>query len=244
MYLRKVTHLFGRTHALENQIDEFLDKVTEAGLVFEKAIATYLAEGANETYDSFLDQEQEIESREDVLRRSIESELFARTLIPDLRADVMTMLEDTDGIVNMFQANLFRISIQQPRIPVEFHGDFHDLVETVVKCVESVVSAARAFFRDMSSVRDHAARTIFLESEADKLSTRLQRSVFSSDLPLERMMHVRYFIERIDDIANEAEDLADVGCGFIGGNTNQSKPEPIWKNWKTSCRYFTRCLPC
>ena len=143
------------------------------------------------------------------MRRSIESELFARTLIPDLRADVMTLLEDTDGIVNMFEANLFRISIQQPEIPAEFHPGFRDLVETVIRCVESAVLAARAFFRDMNSVRDHAARTIFLESEADKLSTRLQRSVFSSDLPLERKIHLRYFIERIDDIANEAEDLAD-----------------------------------
>lgn len=209
MYLRKMTHLFGGTRALEDQIDEFFDKVTEAGLVFEKAIGIYLAEGVNGTYDGFLDQEQEIESREDALRRSIESELFARTLIPDLRADVMTMLEDTDGIVNMFQANLFRLSIQQPDIPAEFHSGFRDLTETVIKCVESVVLAARAFFRDMNAVRDHATLTIFLESEADKLSTRLQRSVFSSDLPLERKMHIRYFIERIDDIANEAEDLAD-----------------------------------
>ena len=209
MYLRKITHLFSGTRALENQIGEFLDKVTEAGLVFEKAVAIYLAEGVNGAYDSFLDQEQEIESREDALRRSIESELFARTLIPDLRADVMTLLEDTDGIVNMFEANLFRISIQQPEIPAEFHPGFRDLVETVIRCVESAVLAARAFFRDMNSVRDHAARTIFLESEADKLSTRLQRSVFSSDLPLERKIHLRYFIERIDDIANEAEDLAD-----------------------------------
>ena len=209
MYLRRITHLFGGTRALEDQIDEFFDKVTEAGFVFEKAVGIYLSEGANGVYDGFLDQEREIESREDALRRAIESELFARTLIPDLRADVMTMLEATDGIVNMFQANLYRLSIQQPDIPAEFHAGFRGLAETVIACVDSAVLAARAFFRDMNSVRDHATRTIFLESEADKLSTRLQRSVFSSELPLERKMHIRYFIERIDDIANEAEDLAD-----------------------------------
>ena len=209
MNLRKVTHLFGGTRALEDQIDEFLDKVTEAGHVFEKAIAVYLSDGVNGVYDDFLDQVQDIESREDALRRSIESELFARTLIPDLRADVMTMLEDTDGIVNMFQANLFRFSIQQPDIPAELHAGFRDLTETAIKCVESVVLAARAFFRNMNEVRDHATRTMFLESEADKLSTRLQRAAFRSDLPLERKMHLRYFIERIDNVANAAEDLAD-----------------------------------
>ena len=30
--------IFGRTRALENQIDEFLDKISEAGLVFNRAI--------------------------------------------------------------------------------------------------------------------------------------------------------------------------------------------------------------
>ena len=209
MFIQKFTHFFGGTRALEDQIDEFFDKVTEAAFVFRKAVRIYLAEGVNGAYDDFLDQEREIESRGDALRRSIESELFARTLIPDLRADVMALLEDTDGIVNMFQANLYRLSIQRPDIPAEFHPGFRDLTKTGIKCVESAVLAARAFFRDMKSVRDHAMRTIVLESEADKLSTRLQRSVFSSDLPLERKMHIRYFIERIDDIANEAEDLAD-----------------------------------
>ena len=209
MYLRRITHLFDGTRALEDRIDEFFDKVTEAGFVFEKAVGIYLSEGANGEYDGFLDQEQETESREDALRRAIESELFARTLIPDLRADVMTMLEATDGIVNMCQANLFRLSIQKPDIPAEFHAGFRSLAATVIECVDSAVLAARAFFRDMNSVRDHATRTIFLESEADKLSTRLQRSVFASELPLVRTMHIRYFIERIDDIANEAEDLAD-----------------------------------
>ena len=158
MHLRKLTYLFAGTRALEDQIDEFFDKVTEAGLVFEKAVAIYLAEGLNGTYDAFLDQVQAIESREDALRRSIESELFARTLIPDLRADVMTMLEDTDGIVNMFQANLFRLSIQQPDIPTEFHAGLRDLTETAITCVDSAVLAARAFFRDIEGgARSHDA---------------------------------------------------------------------------------------
>ena len=50
---------------------------------------------------------------------------------------------------------------------------------------------------------------MFFESEADKISTKLQRGIFASDLPLERKIHLRYFVERIDDVANKAEDVAD-----------------------------------
>ena len=209
MYLQKVTHLFGRTQALENQIDEFLDKVSEAGLVFSRAMRVYLDQGPCEEFDSFLDQEVRIEQRGDELRRSVEAELYLRTLIPDLRADVLALLEGMDHLVNVYEGNLFRLSIQSPDIPEEFHKGYKELVETVVSCVDTVVLAARAFFRDIETVRDHSSKTIFLETEADKIGTKLQRSIFSSDLPLERKMHLRYFVERIDELANSAEDVAD-----------------------------------
>ena len=209
MYFQKVTSLFGRTRALENQVDEFLDKVSEAGLVFSRAVRVYLEDGACAEFDAFLTRESNIEQRADSLRRNIELELYARTLIPDLRGDVLRLLEDIDSLVNAFEGHLFRISIQEPEIPEQFHKGFIDLTETVVTCVDSVVLAARAFFRDIEAVRDHASKTMFFESEADRTSTKLQRAIFAADLPLERKIHMRYFVERIDDVANKAEDVAD-----------------------------------
>ena len=209
MYFQKVTHLFGGTRSLEGQIDEFLDKVSEAGLVFSRALRVYLDQGPCEEFDSFLTQEANIEHRGDHLRRSIETELYSRTLIPDLRADVLALLEDIDHLVNVYEGNLFRISIQSPAIPDEFHRGFKELTETVVSCVDSVVLGARSFFREIEAVRDHCSKTIFLETEADKISTKLQRSIFASELPLERKMHLRYFVEKIDELANAAEDVAD-----------------------------------
>lgn len=208
-YYQKVTSLFGRTRALEAQIDEFLDKVSESGIVFGRALRVYLEDGACTEFEALLKRENKIEGRGDSLRRTIETELYLQTLIPDLRGDVLRLLEDMDTIVNNYEGNLYRLSIQQPEVPVEYHKGFIDLCDTAIQCVDTVVLAARAFFRDMNAVRDHGTRTIFLESEADKLSTRLQRAIFSSELPLERKMHLRYFVERIDDLANGAEDVAD-----------------------------------
>jgi len=210
MYLqKKVSHLFSGTRSLEKQIDEFLDKVSEAGMVFGRAMRVYLTQGPGEEFDGFLGQAADIERRGDELRRTIEAELHARTLIPDLRADVMALLEGMDHLVNVYEGDLFRISIQSPDIPQTFHSGFLELVETVVSCVDSVVLAARAFFRDIDAVRDHSSKTIFLETEADKIGTKLQRAIFASSLPLERKMHLRYFVERIDELANSAEDVAD-----------------------------------
>lgn len=208
-FQKKVSHLFSGTRSLENQIDEFLDKVSESGMVFDRAIRVYLNQGPSEEFNNFLNQAANIERRGDDLRRAVEAELYVRTLIPDLRADVLALLESMDHLINVYEGDLFRISIQSPDIPDEFHSGFIELTETVVSCVDSVVLAARAFFRDIDAVRDHSSKTIFLETEADKTGTKLQRAIFASALPLERKMHLRYFVERIDELANSAEDVAD-----------------------------------
>ena len=208
-FQKKVSHLFSGTRSLENQIDEFLDKVSESGMVFDRAIRVYLNQGPSEEFDNFLNQAANIERRGDDLRRAVEAELYVRTLIPDLRADVLALLENMDHLINVYEGDLFRISIQSPDIPDEFHSGFIELTETVVSCVDSVVLAARAFFRDIDAVRDHSSKTIFLETEADKTGTKLQRAIFASALPLERKMHLRYFVEPIRELANSAEDVAD-----------------------------------
>ncbi|MFQ5994465.1 MAG: DUF47 domain-containing protein [Acidiferrobacterales bacterium] len=206
---QRATKFFGRTKALEGQIDEFLDKVSEAGLVFTRAMNVYLEQGSCQEFEGFLEQGTRVEHRGDDLRRTIEAALYAETLIPDFRGDVLSLLEDMDNLVNIYEANLYRFSIERPVIPPEHRRDFRELAETVVTCVETVVLAARAFFRDIEVVRDYNSKVMFYESEADKISTRLKRAVFASDLELAHKTQLRYFVERIDELANEAEDIAD-----------------------------------
>ena len=209
MNFQRSTSLFGRTRQLEAKIDEFLDQITQSGLIFKRAMSLYLDAGSSEEFGEFMKQEDKIETRADNLRREIETELYAQTLIPDFRGDVLRLLEDMDHLANIYEGNLFRFSIQRPDIPAVHNKGFSALIETAVSCVDEVVLAGRAFFRDIESVRDHCSKVLFYESEADKTGTKLQRAIFSSDLPLERKMHLRYFVERIDELANAAEDVAD-----------------------------------
>ena len=145
-----------------------------------------------------LDDISAIESRGDELRRSVEAQLYEQTLIPDLRADVLRLLEDLDGLLGIYQNNCYRFGIEKPDIPPEFHRDFIDLANTAVTCSDSLVMAARAFFRNIEAVLDHNQKVIYYETEADEICTRLKNAIFESDLPLERKMHLRYFVERVD----------------------------------------------
>lgn len=201
--------VFKKASRLESQMDEFLDRISEAGLIFRQTVQVYLEEGESEEFGAMVERIDALETRCDSLRRDIETELFERTLIPDLRADVLALLEDIDDAMDLYEDNAKRFADEIPDIPEAYHRDFSDLVDAVVECMEAAVLAARAFFRNIEAVRDHVHKVSFFETEADHVSARTIRKIFRSDLPLERKMHLRYFVSRIDDIADRAEDMAD-----------------------------------
>jgi len=79
----------------------------------------------------------------------------------------------------------------------------------VVQSVEALARSSRAFFRDFDRVTYHNHKVMFYEKEADKVSTKLKRKIFDSDMDLAQKTHLRYFVENIDNIADWAEDVAD-----------------------------------
>ncbi len=209
MALTKDMALFRRTKGLEDEIDDFLDKLSESGMVFEHAVKLYLSDGNTEAFNEKLLHVNELESTADRLRRSVETQLYAETLIPESRGDVLGLLENLDSVLNLFEGALWSFSIETPEIPPDYHADYAALTEMAVLAVESLVLASRAFFRNIAAVSDHMHKVMFYEKEADKVSTKLKREIFASDLPLSRKVHLRDFVEHIDNLADRAEDVAD-----------------------------------
>lgn len=209
MELTKEFRIFRRTHALATEIDEYLEKMTQSALAFKLAVKIYVEQGCTDEFEEKLQHVGSLETDADNLRRSIETQLYSRTLIPESRGDVLGLLENLDKIINLFEGTLWQFSIEKPGIAEKFHKDFGILVDMSIKAVESVILASRAFFRDIEVVNDHNIRVRFYESEADKVSTRLKRAIFDSDLELAHKAQLRNFVEHIDNPANWAEDVAD-----------------------------------
>ncbi len=204
--------LFGQTKALEAQIDEFFDTLSQGGMLFEEIIKHYTSVGPDEVFEERQKQIADIESNGDRLQRNIVRALYTEMLIPESRADVLSLLQDLDYILDVFEHVCFAADVERPDltdISDERKQTFHELTHVVIQCVEVLIAAARAFFRDVNAVRDHLHKVHFYEAEADKLAMHLKREIFRSELPLERKLHLRDFIDRVDGIADEAEDVAD-----------------------------------
>ncbi len=209
MAIMKSFRIFGRTKALEAEIDEFLDRLSQSALVFKLAVRIYLVEGPGKEFEDKLHQVNELESRADQLRRSIEIQLYSHTLIPESRGDVLGLLETLDSVLNIFEGTLWNFSIETPDIQPGLQREFQELTEMAVNAVEALVLAARAFFRNIEAVGDHMHKVMFYEKEADKVSTKLKRAIFALDIPLSHKAHLRHFAEQIDNVADRAEDIAD-----------------------------------
>ncbi len=207
--LTKGLVLFRRARALENQIDDFLDKLSESALLFRRAVQIYLAEGASKEFEDKLSQVNTLESRADHLRRAVEAQLYTQTLIPESRGDVLGLLENLDSVLNLCEGGLWAFAIEKPEIPEIYHANYDTLTEQVINTVEVLVLASRAFFRNIEAVHDHMHKVMFYEKEADKVSTKLKKAIFASDLPLSHKAQLRNFVEHIDSLANRAEDVAD-----------------------------------
>jgi uncharacterized protein len=194
---------------IEKQVDDFLNQVSEAGLLFKTGVDIYL-KGKKDAFLKKADEIAAIEHRGDSLRRSIEEQLYLKTLIPESRGDVLDLLEKMDALLDRFKGAIWRFEIERIEIDPKFHDDFKELINYVVEASEAIVRSARAFFKNTKAVADHMHKVSFWETEADKVSTRLQRKIFRQEnMRLSHRMQLRNFVRHVDKIADRAEDVAD-----------------------------------
>ena len=206
--------LFGKTKLLEGQIDEFLDKVAEGAIYFERGITAYLEEMEfSETCEEKLSQIIGLKEKCRELRRSIVNVLYSEMLIPDFRGDVLRLLTDLFSLLDAMGKNFQDLMIEQAHTyQTEDQSntkEFLELVKVVVESVKTVIIAARDFFRNPKAIRDHIYQVRVYESEADKIAVSLKKSIFSTNLKFSEKINLRTIVDAIDAIADQAEDVAD-----------------------------------
>ncbi|MCU0528653.1 MAG: DUF47 family protein [Cyanobium sp. Prado107] len=203
--------LFGKTHFLEAQIDEFLDKVSEGGIYFQRGIELLLDRGVVPETELKLDQLIQLKERANELRRAVVNTLYSEMLIPDFRGDVLRLLSHLYGLLdatkNVFQELLIEYAAAFEGL--DTGADVRELVAVVDQSMQAAVRGARAFFRQPEAVRDHINHIRVYESEADAITLRLKKGLFGSDLPLESKLLARDALAVIDGLADRAEEISD-----------------------------------
>jgi predicted phosphate transport protein (TIGR00153 family) len=207
-----MAELFGRTKALENQIESFFDAISTSAIVFREGVREYLKEGSEcDQFRERIEQIDSLEHRADNLRRDIRYKLYAQMLIPDARGDVLSILENSDNVVDTAKKVLTQFEIEKPLIPVLLHGDFFKLTKASTQAVDEMVKACRSFFREIRLINDYINKVYFYESEADKYEEIVKKRAFQEnpDDWLSQKIHIRYFAEKVALVSDLAEGVCE-----------------------------------
>ena len=194
---------------LINSINLFLDNILKVNSLFENLIKEFFLKNYKEVED-LTAKISDLESACDKLRRTTERKIYQETLIPEQRGDVLGMLENLDKIPGQLQGNAHRINTEKPDIHEELHDDFNSLVQNNSTCVKLLISGSKQFFIDPKKTIEDCLLVSKHESTGDKISTKLKNAIFdNNNLDLSQKMHLRYFVEIVDEVASLAEDVAD-----------------------------------
>ncbi len=139
----------------------------------------------------------------------MEGQLYRETLIPESRGDVLGVLERMDSIIDRTKHTIQGFAIEQPVIPAKLKKSYLQLTEQVVLAVESLSYTVRAYFSDITAVKDHLHKVKFYESEADHIAETLKREIFGMKIDLSVKMHLKSFVDKIDILADYAESVSE-----------------------------------
>lgn len=191
-------------------IDRFFDTLDQALLLFKDGVKNYLY-NHEEPFNGNLQTMTLLEADANSLRRQVESDLYSQSALTQVRGDIMLLMESMDHIVNNLNSNLIQFEIERPYIPAELNSDFMKLTELSTLSVESVIPAAKAYFRSPDTITEKIHRVYFYEKECNKQAQSIKRRVFHEmqSLKLSEKFHLRYFALHIETLSDLAEKTAD-----------------------------------
>jgi predicted phosphate transport protein (TIGR00153 family) len=197
------------------KIDEFFDNIEIGLLVFREAIRAYL-EKDMEAFERHLQKVDSLENIADRLQREIGNEMITHSILPQHRAEVSTLIDHLDEIIDALKSTLNEISIEVPEIPQSLNKNIISLTETSVSSAEELIPAARAYFKAPYTVREKLLKVYYFETETDKISFMTKKVIFQEmkELDLARKAHLRYIIHHIENISDVAQKAADLLAGM------------------------------
>jgi uncharacterized protein len=197
------------------KIDEFFDNIDLGLLVFREGIRAYLDKDM-EAFNRHLQKVDSLESNADKLQRAIENEMITHSILPQHRAEVSTLIDQLDEIIDAVKSTLNEICIEVPVIPPSLNKNIISLTETSINSAEELIPAARAYFKAPYTVREKLLKVYYFETETDKISSQTKKIIFQEmiELDLAHKAHLRYILHHIENISDLAQKAADLLSGM------------------------------
>jgi len=190
-------------------MEDHLKKVEESLQCMLSGLEDYMQDKVD-SVESFSSMTHKAESEADEIRRNIADLLHRGAFLPLFREDVMVLVGMVDEIASHAQACGRFIAIQRPEIPAALKEDFLKIAQRSVACLPPLREGVTKMSEDFSITLANVTSVRDIESEVDELDGELSRRIFSADLSLAHKIHLKHFVDLLEDISDTAEDAAEI----------------------------------
>lgn len=204
-----VDFFWRKQRGIENDISDYLKEAEICLTTFRSAIKMYLSEGSSEAFKEAVEETHIHESKADDKRREIERTLYDQALIPELRGDVLGMLESIDTVPNQCETVLYKFLLEGVSVPEEYHRQIEELVDINVDAGRILCEAVRDLFRNPTGILDAGSAVDAKESKSDRIERDIIRAVFASQIEKVDKILLRDVVFQIGSISDRAENAAD-----------------------------------
>ena len=149
------------------------------------------------------------EAKADELRREVETRLYAESLIPDHRGDVLGLLENLDNVIDQAKQTLGQFEVERPEIPEDLAPDYVALAKAGLAGDAAPRRLVPRLLPRHHGGADHIHKVYFFEKEADRLADSPEAEDLREGLELARKIHLRYFCLHVETVSDRAEEVAD-----------------------------------
>jgi predicted phosphate transport protein (TIGR00153 family) len=193
---------------LQEKIGRYLEVAGHTFDCLQTGMRHYVKHGLDAHFETLVKEIHAHENDADNLRREIGVDLFAKSMLPDSREDLMLLLERVDLMPNQAEDVLRQIQLQNLRLPTFMHEPLLEMTAIAKQAFELVREGIQDVLAQKGKITEITRRIDDAEEISDQIEQQLVAKIFrSADLPPAERILARDIVNTAGLICDYAQDV-------------------------------------
>ncbi len=192
---------------LQAKIERYLAVAGGAFTCLQSGMHHYVKHGLDAHFETLVKEIHTHENDADIIRRQIGVDLFAKSLLPDSREDLMLMLERVDLMPNQAEDVLRQLHLQNIRLPAFMHEPMLELTAIAKQSFDLVREGIKDALAQNGQITEITRRIDDAEEISDQIEQALVAKIFRSELPPADRILARDIVNTTGLICDYAQDV-------------------------------------
>jgi len=201
--------LKGRNKQVQEDVATYLSLARKCGAVFAESIEHVLTNGLDEHFSVLVKQVHQAESNADDVRHKIAISLYEKSLLPESRGDLLTMLETMDRVPNKMEGVVRQVEIQKLILPNFLHNDLRETTRISIETFNILIEAVEQVFNQSRGLQDNLLTIDDNESLCDDLQQKMIRDIFEQEDDTGNKILLKDLVDTLASITDLCENVSN-----------------------------------